>query len=335
MDDDVDARPARDRWDAERTDVLGDRWRARTLHLRPDAVTRRTGVDPVATLVRRVPDGAPTRRAVLHLHGFVDYFFHPHVGDALAAAGYDTYALELRDHGRSIRPGRPPNETTDLAVYTEEIDAAVRALRADHDVVVLLGHSTGGLTAALWAEARRGLGLVDALVLNSPWLDVRGTLFERTALARAVHLVAGPVPRLPVRRIAPYYGRALHRDTGGEWDFDLAWKPHEGFPVRAGFVRAVRRGHARVARGLAVDVPVLVLASDAAGPHKVGHDALLRTDSVLDPAQIARRAHRLGDDVTFVEVTGGAHDLALSTPPVRERYLREVTDFLASRLPTG
>lgn len=333
MADEDDARTTRDRWDDERTDVLGEGWRARTLHLRPDAVTRRTHVEPVATLVRRVPDAAPARRAVLHLHGFVDYFFHPHVGDALAAAGYDTYALELRDHGRSIRPGRPPNETTDLAVYTEEIDAAVRLLRADHDTLVLLGHSTGGLTAALWAHARRGRGLVDALVLNSPWLDVRGSRFERVVLARAVHALAGPLPGVKVREIAPYYGQALHRDTGGEWDFDLAWKPHRGFPVRAGFVRAVRRAQARVARGLAVDVPVLVLASDAAGPHTRPHDALLSTDSVLDPAHMAARAPLLGADVTYVEVAGGAHDLALSAGPVRERYLREVTDFLAARLP--
>ena len=337
-DDDASTRASstvRDRWDDERTDVLGERWRARTLHLRPDAVTRRTGVDPQATLVRRVPDAdaAPTRRAVLYLHGFVDYFFHPHVGDALAAAGYDTYALDLRDHGRAIRPGRPPNETTDLGTYAEEIDAAVRLLRADHDMVVLLGHSTGGLTAALWADARRGQGLVDALVLNSPWLDLRGSWFEQNLLARAVHVVGRPAPRFPVRTIAPHYGRALHRDTGGEWDFDLAWKPHAGFPVRAGFVRAVRRAQMRVARGLGLDVPVLVLASDAAGPHKRAHDALLSTDSVLDPAQIARRAPLLGHDVTYVEVAGGAHDLALSAAPVRERYLREVTDFLAARVP--
>ena len=333
MDD--EARTLRDRWDDEGGDVLGARWRSRTLHLRPDAVTRRTRVEPVATLVRRVPDpdAATTRRAVLYLHGFVDYFFHPHVGDALAAAGYDTYALELRDHGRSIVPGRPPNETTDLAVYTEEIDAAVRLLRVDHDVVVLLGHSTGGLTAALWADARRGRGLVDALVLNSPWLDVRGSVYERTLLAPAVQAIGRPLPRLKVRELAPHYGQALHRDSGGEWDFDVAWKPHRGFPVRAGFVRAVRRGQARVARGLAVDVPVLVLASDAAGDDKRHHDALLSTDSVLDPAQIARRAPLLGPDVTYVEVAGGAHDLALSAAPVRERYLREVTDFLASRLP--
>lgn len=328
---DDDARTPR--WDDERTDVLGDRWRARTLHLRPDAVARRTGVDPQATLVRRVPDAAPSRRAVLHLHGFVDYFFHPHVGDALAAAGYDTYALDLRDHGRSIRPGRPPNETTDLATYAEEIDAAVRLLRTDHDVLVLLGHSTGGLTAALWADSRRGLGLVDALVLNSPWLDLRGTALERTLLTGVIDLVGRRAPTVRLRSLAPYYGRALHRDTGGEWDFDLAWKPHGGFPVRAGFVRTVRRGHARVARGLAVDVPVLVLASDAAGPDRTDHDALLSTDSVLDPAQIARRAHLVGPDVTFVEIPGGAHDLALSAGPAREHYLREVVDFLAARLP--
>ncbi|MBO0901423.1 alpha/beta hydrolase [Cellulomonas sp. zg-ZUI22] len=335
MVDDEDARPTPGTWDDERTDVLAGPWRARTLHLRPDAVTRRTGVAPVATLVRRVPDAdAPaTRRAVLYLHGYVDYFFHPHVGDALAAAAYDMYALDLRDHGRSIVPGRPPNETTDLAGYTEEIDAAVRLLRRDHDVLVLMGHSTGGLTAALWADARRGLGLVDALVLNSPWLELRGSLFERTLLTRVIDLVGGRAPQIRLRGIAPHYGRALHRDTGGEWDFDLAWKPHEGFPVRTGFGRTVRRAHARVARGLAVDVPVLVLASDTAGPDDRHHDALLTTDSVLDPAQIARRAPLLGDDVTYVEVAGGAHDLALSAPPVRERYLREVTDFLASRLP--
>lgn len=319
-------------WDDETVDVLGEGWRARTLHLRPDGVTARTGVDPVATLVRRVPGAEPSRRAVLYLHGFVDYFFQTHVGDALAAAGYDLHAVDLRDHGRSIRPGRPPNETTDLAAYVEEIDAAVRLLRAEHDVVVLMGHSTGGLTAALWADARRGLGLVDALVLNSPWLDLRGTWVERTVVTRVVDLVGGRLPRLPLRGVAPHYGRALHRGTGGEWDFDLAWKPHEGFPVHTGFGRTVRRAHARVARGLAVDVPVLVLASDAAGPDDVHHDALLTTDSVLDPAHIAALAHRIGPDVTYVEVPGGAHDLALSPSPTRERYLKEVTDFLAQRL---
>ncbi len=111
------------------------------------------------------------------------------------------------------------------------------------------------------------------------------------------------------------------------------WKPHEGFPVRAGFVRAVRRGQARVARGLAVDRPVLVLASDASGPDNRWHDALLATDSVLDVRHMAALAPRLGPDVTVVRVAGGAHDLALSAAPVREQYVREVADWLDRRLP--
>jgi alpha-beta hydrolase superfamily lysophospholipase len=310
-------------------DVLGGDWVRRTLHLRPDAHG-----EPVATLVHRRGAAADrTRPAVLYVHGFVDYFFHAHVGEALGARGYDLYALDLRDYGRSIRPGRPPNEVQDLATYAEELDAAVRLVRAEHDRVVLLGHSTGGLVAALWAHHRRGRGLVDALVLNSPWLDLRGSWVERVPLTwLLVHLLGRVAPRLVVSHLGEHYGRALHAEGGGEWAFDLAWKPHAGFPVRAGFVRAVRRGHADVARGLAVDVPVLVLASDATGPDDRWHDGLLSTDSVLDVADMRRLAPRLGPDVTYEEVPGGAHDLALSALPARTRYLDAVAGWLGTAL---
>ncbi|MBU5423833.1 alpha/beta hydrolase [Cellulomonas hominis] len=313
-------------------DVLGGDWVQRTLHLRPDDQG-----SAVATLVHRRDAAADrTRPAVLYVHGFVDYFFQTHVADALADRGYDLYALDLRDYGRSIRPGREPNDTRSLATYAEELDAAVRLVRAEHDRVVLLGHSTGGLVAALWAHHRRGRGLVDAVVLNSPWLDLRGSLLERTVLTwLIVHAVGVVAPRLVVSHLGPDYGRALHAESGGEWAYDLAWKPHEGFPVRAGFVRAVRRGHAEVARGLEVDVPVLVLASDAIGPDDRWHDGLLTTDSVLDVADMRRLAPRLGEAVTYVEVAGGAHDLALSPLPARTRYLDEVVGWLDVTLAGG
>lgn len=319
----------------EVVDVLGEPWVARTLPLRDDAETARSGVSPVATLVRRAAgsDRPRPRRAVLYLHGFVDYFFHPHLADALDAAGWELVALDLRDYGRSIREGRRPNHVRELATYAEEIDAAVALVRAEHDEVALLGHSTGGLVAALWADARPGR--VDAVILNSPWLDLRGTWFERTILTWVLRGAGRVAPNLVVGHVAPHYGRALHRDTGGEWDYDLAWKPHEGFPARAAFARAIRRGHARVARGLSIDAPVLVLTSDASGPDDREHDALLSTDSVLDVAHMAARAPLLGDDVTLVVVPGGAHDLALSAAPARERYLEEVVGFLDTRVRPG
>lgn len=315
---------------SEVTDVLGEPWLARTIPLRPDRVTARTGVQPVATLVRR--DEPPRRRAVLYVHGFVDYFFHPHVAAALAEHGYDLYALDLRDYGRSIRPGRPPDDVTDLGLYSEEIDTAVRLLRPRYERLVLLGHSTGGLIAALWADARKGLGLIDGLVLNSPWLDLRGSWAQRHVLTPVLDVVGRVAPTAVVARLDPEYGKALHSATGGEWDYDLAWKSSD-FPVTAGFIRTVRRGHARVARGLHVDVPVLVLRSDRSGPDKGWHEELLTTDSVLDVEQIAARAPLLGPDVTLATISGGAHDLALSPAPARERYLREMTEFLDRRLP--
>ena len=311
-------------------DVLGPGWTARTLPLRPDGGTP----DPVATLVHREgSDSTAGRRALLYVHGFVDYFFQTHFADAVAAHGYDVYALDLRDYGRSIRDGRPPNYVTDLGRFAEEIDAAVRLIRAEHDEVVLLGHSMGGLVTSLWADARRGEGLVDALVLNAPWLDLRGTWFERTVLTGLIDGVGRVAPTVVVGKVGPHYGRALHEGTGGEWAYDLAWKPLDGFPARAGFARSIRRGHARVARGLAIDVPVLVLASDASGPDDAWHDGLVTTDSVLDVADMKRLAPNLGPDVTFVEIPGGAHDLALSPAPARDTYVAEILSFLDARLP--
>lgn len=277
------------------------------------------------------PGGARSRRAVLHVHGFTDYFFQRHLGDAFADAGWDFYALDLRDHGRSIRPGRLPNFTTDIGLYAAELDRAVALLRQDHDVVVIHGHSAGGLQTALWADDHPGA--VDALVLDSPWLDHNGTRFERGPLTAILDVVGRVAPRLPVRGLSPHYGRALHVATGGEWDYDLTWKPHHSFPARAGWVRSIRAGHRRVARGLAVTVPVLVAASDASSPGDREGGPVLTTDVVVDVRDIAARAGGLGSDVTFVEVAGGTHDLCLSPSPARETYLAAVVDWLASRFP--
>ncbi len=306
-------------------DVLGPGWSRLTLELPPD----RYG-PAVATLVHRDRAGARPRRAVLHVHGFADYFFQRHLGDAFAADGWDFFALDLRDYGRSIRPGREPNATTDIAVYARELDRAVDLLRAEHDIVAVHAHSMGGLVAPLWLAERPGL--VDALVLDSPWLDLRGTWFERGPLTVALDIVGRVAPRLKVSELDPWYGRALHRSTGGEWDYDLAWKPLSGFPVRAGWVRSIRAGHRRVARGLHVEAPVLVVTSEATGPGDRPHDEILTTDAVLDVRDMVARAPLLGDDVTLVQQPG-AHDLCLSPEPARTRYLRTVLDWLDGRLP--
>ena len=316
--------------DGATPDILGSGWTARTLTLRPDDEG-----PVVATLVRRDATGAPTRRAVLYVHGYVDYFFQAHLGAAWAAQGYDFYALDLRKHGRSLRPGQTANYTGDLREYVEELDEAVRLIREHdgHDVLVVLGHSTGGLTASLWAHARRGRGVIDALVLNSPWFDLDRGWFERVLLTRIVDAVGPLAPRAVVGRTSAEYGRSMHRDTGGAWDYDLTWKPHEGFPVRAGWLRAIRRGHARIAQGLDIDCPVLVCCSAASGPYDRWHPDLATTDSVLSVEQIVARSPGLGADVTIERIPDGVHDLVLSGPVARQRYLDTVFAWARTHVP--
>ncbi|RJK98044.1 alpha/beta hydrolase [Vallicoccus soli] len=307
-------------------DVLGEPYAARTLALRPDAEG-----EVVATLVRR---GAPaSRRAVLYVHGFVDYFFQTHLADAWAARGYDFYALDLRKYGRSLLPHQTPNLCLSLEEYDEELDAAARVVREEdgHDVLVVMAHSTGGLVVPLWVDRRPGP--VDALVLNSPWFDLNAGLLQRTVGTRVLDVVGALDPRRRVATLPSVYGRGLHASTGGSWDYDLAWKPLDGFPVLAGWLRAVRRGHARLACGLAVDCPVLVCASTLSGPADRWSDLLTRADCVLDVEHMAARATRLGPRVTVVRVEGGIHDLALSPEPARRRFLDEVFRWASAYVP--
>ncbi len=300
-------------------DVLGEPYTAETIPLSPDDEG-----EVVATLVSRRA-AEPTGRAVLHLHGFADYFFQTPAADHWVAAGYDFYALDLRKYGRSLRPHQTPNFVADLAEHFEELDAAWDRItgRDGHDRVLLSGHSTGGLIGSLWAH-HRSPGLA-GLVLNAPWLELRGSLLLRTVGTTVIDRVGGwrPLREIP-RSVTGLYARSLHRDHSGEWDFDLAWKPLESWPVYAGWLRAVRRGHAEVHRGIDVGAPVLVVTSATSSSPKVWGEDVLANDIVLDVDQIRQWAPRLGDCVTVVRVPGALHDVTLSREPARTRVFEEI-----------
>lgn len=273
----------------------------------------------VATLVHRAALET-TSGAVLYLHGFVDYFFQDHVADHFNGRGFDFYALDLRRYGRSLRSGDIPYFTTDLADYHEELDLAVGRMRADgHDRIIVLAHSTGGLIAPLWLHDRRPDG-VEALVLNSPWLDLQQGWLMRTVGTWVIRAIGRlrPMRALP-QGLDSVYAQSIHESAHGEWAFNTDWKPLVPQPVYLGWLAAVRRAQARLHRGLDVRVPVLVMRSDRSllRPRAWAPEAM-RADTVLDVAQMERWAPSLGQNVTTATIPGGMHDLFLSAPPVRE-----------------
>ncbi len=304
------------------TDVLGEPYRAETISLPPDDEG-----EVVATLVRRTAIG-PTTKAVLHVHGFADYFFQTGYADWWAERGYDFYALDLRKNGRSLRPHQTPTYVEDLGEYYPELDEAWRRIteRDGHTEVVVSAHSTGGLVVGLWVDDQRPAHLAGA-VMNSPWLDLQGSAVFRVISRPALKAIAARQPRREIKRhVTGYYARSLHKDHDGEWEFDLLWKPIESFTVYAGWLRAIRDGHARLHRGLQVPCPVLVLSSGRSTlPQEMGED-VHGTDIVLDVAQIRRWATALGPHVTYVAIDGARHDVVLS----REAPRRAAYDAIAT-----
>ncbi|MFI0357953.1 alpha/beta hydrolase [Actinomadura sp. 9N407] len=311
------------------TDVLGPEYEAIELPLGQDSEG-----EVVATLVRR-RGSERGRRAVLYVHGYIDYFFQKHLADFYVERGFDFYALDLRKYGRSLRPHQTANFVHSLSDYFPEIDEAVRIVREEdgHDVLLLNGHSTGGLVASLWADRVKGQGLVDGVFLNSPFLDINEPLVMRKLGAGLARMLGRRFPsaKLPAG-VSDLYPRSIHRDHEGEWEFDLEWKPLLGFPVRAAWLAAVRRGQLRLHGGLDIDVPVLVMSSDRSVKPKPGVADLTSADAVLDVEHMARWAPRLGRHVTLVRIQGGIHDLVLSAKPAREQVFTELDRWMTGYL---
>jgi alpha-beta hydrolase superfamily lysophospholipase len=301
-----------------------DGFEALTLTLPPDEEG-----PVVATLVRRrAPAGSG--RAVLYIHGFIDYFFQAHLAEAYNAHGYQFYALDLRKHGRSLRPHQTPNYCRDLREYYPEIDAAIGLITGEegHGWLLVNGHSTGGLLAALYAQEGRRREQISALFLNSPFFDLNLEPLTRR-FSPLVSGVGGRVPKLAIGgAVSPLYAQSIHRDHRGEWQFNLAWKPIAGFPAYAGWLRAITLGQRRVQRGLGIACPILLMHSARSLRAKVWSDELLRADAVLDVAHMRRYGPGLGRDVTMLAVEGAMHDLTLSAAPVREQVFRELFSWL-------
>ncbi len=305
-----------------------------------------------ATLVRR-GDGTASTRVVLAVHGFTDYFFNTELVDRLAARGYRCYGIDLRKCGRSWRPGQTPHFTTDLSRYDRELELALAVIAAENPGaarpatadgecgVVVYGHSTGGLVVSLWLDRvrRRGetgaLGLA-GLVLNSPFLDLRGPAALRNRVTATAIGAVAKVNRTRVLRPAGKggYGETLHRDYHGEFDYDLRWKPLGGFPVTYGWIHAIRRAQARLHRGLDVGVPNLLLFSDHTVAETAGTEVMQRGDAVLDVTHIARWAGCIGNRQNIVPVPDAKHDVFLSLPGPRAAAYRELDAWLAgTKLP--
>jgi alpha-beta hydrolase superfamily lysophospholipase len=274
--------------------------------------------------------------ALLYVHGWSDYFFNQELMHFATARGYRFYALDLPEHGRSLTAGEMPGFVGSAEHYLESVGAAVEAVREDSGrPPVLMGHSTGGLAAALYAQ--RNEQRLAGVVLSSPWLVAHGGAATGRLLEAALRPAAMRWPRgrlpLPARG---YFWRAVAKEAGGEWELREDLRPRNAFPVRLGWLHGVLEGQRMLRTGPRLRVPVLLLASTTSDTGLVWREHMRERDAVLSIAPMRRAAAGLCDDLDEALVEGGLHDVLLSSGAVRaEAYARLGRWLDGLRAPAG
>ena len=306
-------------------DVLGNGFQQHTFVMSDDYHGQ-----VVSTLVRKLSSDS-TSRAVLYVHGYNDYFFQEEMADRFIAEGYNFYAIDLRKYGRSLREGQREYEARDMSEYFADIDSALSVIKHEgNNYIVMMGHSTGGLTTSLYCQAHRDNLPIDALVLNSPFFEWNYNALFRNVLIPVVAFIGRffPDAGLPDAKKVSAYAISLLQEYHGEWNFDTQWKRLMTRGERFGWIRAIDKGHSVVHNDMNLPCPVLLMRSDKTITDSEWTLDYQCGDAVLSVEHIAQYGTKIGDNVTEVVIADGLHDLFLSRYDVRMKAYDRMFDWL-------
>lgn len=311
------------------SDILGDGYELRYVDQGTDyagpvrsTIVRKLSVDTASVV---------SKRAILYVHGYNDYFFNRELGNECVSHGYNFYAVDLRRYGRSLMEGQHRFEARSMREYFPDIDSAmVEISRQGVSEIVLMGHSTGGLITSYYLHCNPQAP-VKALVLNSPFLDWNQGWLER--FIPIVSWLGLLDPDMTIRQGASTaYSESLLAGEHGRWHYNTQWKMPVSPDVTAGWVRAITLAQWAVRLPPRIRVPILLMYSARSvegGEWTPEHN---EADGVLDVHDIARFGGYLGTDVTKVKVEGGLHDLVLSRPGVARGVYRKIFSWLDKKL---
>jgi alpha-beta hydrolase superfamily lysophospholipase len=292
----------------------------------------------VTTTLIRKRNSTRNTKAILCIHGFNDYFFQKVITEEFLKKEYHFYALDLRKYGRSILPNQRANNVRDLSEYYQDIDSALAIMREEGmQEIVLYGHSTGGLIITLYASDRKENALFDALVCNSPFYDFNVPWIQKKTVVPILSFSGRINPNiyLPIG-FSKFYGKSLHKNDFGEWDYNLYWKPHVAPSINAGWVNAIHQGHLRIAAGITVYKPLLVLHSSKSIFANEWTEEMFEGDAILNVVDITEKAKLIdGPHKDVIGFEGAMHDLVLSRKPVRNLVFKTMFEWLDTYLIKG
>ncbi len=261
---------------------------------------------------RWLPETAP-RAIVLLVHGYAEHLGrYEHVAAALTDNGYGVYAVDHWGHGKSDGiPGFVPA----FAAYTGGVEVLLEQAEADYPglPLFLLGHSMGGLIAALHLPSHQGH--YAGAILSGPAISAAKE--PSRFMIWISRLLSRIAPRLGVLQLDP---RGVSRDPavvaayiadplvyGGKMGARLAKEMFEAMAA------------ARAGAG-AITLPMLLL-----------HGQKDRVTAAKGSEYL--NAHLGSADKTLTIYPGLYHEI-FNEPEQRE-VLGDVTRWLEAHLPQG
>lgn len=255
------------------------------------------------------PDDVQPAARIVISHGYAEHGGrYRHVAERLTGAGLAVVVPDHRGHGRS--DGRTVSVRR-FDEYVEDLHTVVLDATAElgEAPTVLLGHSMGGLIAALYAL--RHQAELRALVLSAPAVVATGVSAPAIALGRLLARVAPEVGvmKLPLEEIS--------RDPAvvAAYLADPLVHPRR---LRARLGAEMLRAIGEVAAGLPrLTLPLLVMQGSA--------------DALVDPSAAAFVHDRVGSrDRTLKVYPGLYHEIF--NEPERDLVLDDLVEWLLARL---
>lgn len=340
-------------------DLLGPGFEAVQTQLENDSIGER-----FTTVVHHLPEVDPDawpadergakigKFAIVAVHGWNDYFYHRHFARFISSLGGSFFAVDLSRYGRSHRADQPWGYTDNLDNYADDLEFAFDVVRSEvgTDVpIILYGHSCGGLITTLWAHNHSEL--IAGLLTNAPFLDPGFTPAVRKTIDTLVSAMKLVNP-LGVMQSSDsgFYQKTLlgghlrefsfpdEEDPENDpflttgWEPDPRFRHFPSFPRRYGWLSAILNGHDRVAAGLDIKVPVLVITSTRWIGDEPWSEEYLRADCTVDLGAVWQRAANIGNDVTIRKIPNAVHDVLLSRASAREQVFDAMAKWLISTL---
>lgn len=272
-----------------------------------------------------------TTKAILYVHGFSDYFIQKEMAEMFALNGYNFYAVDLRKYGRSLAPGQRMFQVRDMHEYFADINAAIDIIQDDGNTeIILMGHSTGGLTTSLFMTEKPS-PLIKALILNSPFLDWNKPAFMKKIVLPGVSLLGRIMPNIKLKQKPDQrYAESLSSEYGGEWSYRTDWKPDILPDPDMGWIRAIHIAQKQL-RHRKIRVPILLMHSAESAKSGDNKEKYHTADAILNVEDISFYGRQLGSDVTEITFKGALHDIALSRKDIRTEMYQTMLDWLKER----